>query len=223
MWTQLEDLIASIRSLADNSSLYDNGYHIVAHSQGGLLSRAAIQTMDDHKVRNFVSLAGVQLGEYGVPVIGFPWLQNLTEPLITSALYTDKMQKSVSIAGYWYDPLNHTRYLESNVFLPVINNENGYNPRFKENLNRINSAHFYVSPSDGVIKPWNSALLSQYDSSGRKIVEMKDQEIYKKDTFGLRSLDESGKVFLNCVQKVPHTAWLAEKSAFEKYVLPWLD
>ncbi len=57
--------MALIRSLiAANASSFANGYHFLGHSQGGLMLRSVIQSMDDHNVNTFVSMAGVQLGMY---------------------------------------------------------------------------------------------------------------------------------------------------------------
>lgn len=43
-------------------SVFDDGYMIVAHSQGGAVSCAVIEEMDDHKVKRYVSMAGIQNG-----------------------------------------------------------------------------------------------------------------------------------------------------------------
>eukprot|EP00003_Mantamonas_plastica_P025719 TRINITY_DN5100_c0_g1_i2.p1 TRINITY_DN5100_c0_g1~~TRINITY_DN5100_c0_g1_i2.p1 ORF type:complete len:173 (+),score=63.69 TRINITY_DN5100_c0_g1_i2:52-570(+) len=71
MKQQLKDVQAVIANIMSgkggyNASIFDNGYHVIGHSQGGLLIRAVIQEWDGHKVDTFISLAGVQQGVYGV-------------------------------------------------------------------------------------------------------------------------------------------------------------
>ena len=64
---QIAGVKDAIRALvAANQSLYADGYNLVCKSQGGLVCRAVIETMDDHNVDTFISLAAPQMGCYGL-------------------------------------------------------------------------------------------------------------------------------------------------------------
>ena len=47
---------------------------------------------------------------------------------------------------------------------------------------------------DGMVYPKESSLFGSIDKDGNMLT-MKDQEIYKNDTFGLKSLDDLGKIY----------------------------
>lgn len=53
------------KAVAANETLYRDGYHLIGHSQGGLLTRCLLEVWPRHRVRNYISLSGVQNGEYG--------------------------------------------------------------------------------------------------------------------------------------------------------------
>ena len=56
--TGVKDAIRKL--VAADPALYADGYHLVCKSQGALTCRCVIESMDDHKVDTFVSLAGPQ-------------------------------------------------------------------------------------------------------------------------------------------------------------------
>ena len=84
--------------------------------------------------------------------------------------------------------------------------------------------HFaaFGSPNDGTIVPWNSSLFSFWAKDAKTFVDMKEQDIYINDTFGLRTLDEAGKLSLTAVDGIEHAQWLHNRTNFELHVLPFL-
>lgn len=56
--SQVQGAIQEIRSVVSSDARFANGYHFLAHSQGGSVARGVIEEMSDHKVHSFISMAG---------------------------------------------------------------------------------------------------------------------------------------------------------------------
>lgn len=70
MFEQVVDIQAEIRKLInDHPAEFKNGFHFVGHSQGGLLARTVIEESDDFQIKHFLSLAGVQAGEFVLRIV----------------------------------------------------------------------------------------------------------------------------------------------------------
>jgi palmitoyl-protein thioesterase len=144
-------------------------------------------------------------------------------------------------------------WLDGNSFLPVVNNINKLVPgdekgaldqaRRKTNFSRLRTAHFFASPDDGMVAPWQSSIFGAYRSFDQlediesafeslTVLNMRETEEYLADTFGLRTLDERGVLFLHEVPGVHHLSWFADGSnleasttfqaLFNKYISPSL-
>jgi palmitoyl-protein thioesterase len=124
---------------------------------------------------------------------------------------------------------SHDDFLTANTFLPVINNVNKCESsedklnqeRRKRNFLKLQAAYFFMSPADGAVAPWQSSHFGRYsfvnslDEIESKfdqfsIVPMRETEEYVDDTFGLRTLDERGSLFLVQVPDIPHCGWIAD-------------
>jgi hypothetical protein len=126
--TELDEQVKTVTAYVANltsslPSVFQNGYHIIGHSQGGLLMRCVIENFDAHKVDQFVSLAGVVNGYFGAPA----WLRAIIGDYgpeqLTKILYLSTAQKHFSMADMWKDPTKIDDYLKSVYFLPHFNNE----------------------------------------------------------------------------------------------------
>ena len=86
------------------------------------------------------------------------------------------------------------------------------------------TARLTSRPSDKTIIPWFSALFGQYaNSTVAPPVALQNQTFYRDDSFGLRTLDERGRLTLTEVPGVAHDDWVRDEGVFAKYVLPFLD
>lgn len=124
IWHQIPHITDEVRKLTAGL----DSYHLVCHSQGGIVCRALVETMTDHNVDNFVSLAGVQQGVRALPdswAKFLPgWAQNLTDDEAYEILYSS-LGQSISFGNYWRDPAPDARqkYLEFDALLPVLDND----------------------------------------------------------------------------------------------------
>ncbi|KAF2071940.1 hypothetical protein CYY_006755 [Polysphondylium violaceum] len=220
------DVNQLIQGIIANNDNFSQGFHIVAHSQGALLMRSVIE-MYGLNVDTFVSLAGVHNGIYGLgPLDQYPWLENLTDFELTEIFYTPTMQQGFSVANWWNCAVSRDRYLENNVFLPMINQEieNNTIANYKTNFlaSIKGSLHAFGSPQDGIVTPWNSELFGFFDDQ-LFMKSMNETYSYINDSYGLRTLDSQGKLFLYQIDNVKHAEWLSRQDLFEQYVLPLIS
>ncbi|KAG7395050.1 hypothetical protein PHYBOEH_004286 [Phytophthora boehmeriae] len=65
---QVQLAITQIRGIIEkDAAKYADGYHFLAHSQGGSVARGVIEEMDDHNVNTFISMAGDGNGNFFGP------------------------------------------------------------------------------------------------------------------------------------------------------------
>jgi len=212
--------------IAANKEAFRDGFILVGHSQGGLVSRGMFM-QHRYNITKYISLAGIQGGYYGKCGIWFA--EKLTCGSATTLFYTKIMQKSYSVAGYWRSP-NRDKYLKKNLFLPVLNNEEGvstsaeYKNMQKNNFLAVREFHFFGSPEDDSIRPWYSQLFDTLDTDGKTRVPIQNQYIYTHDTFGLRTAMEQGRVHFHEIPNVKHEEWLGGRNdIFHNYIFPLFD
>lgn len=56
-----------------------------------------------------------------------------------------------------------------------------------------------------------------------EVVEMRESPLYKNDSFGLRTLDESGRVTLMSFSGMNHFDWHLNASFVDDHIVPLLD
>ena len=227
---QVPGIIKAIRDYATSNASYAEGYHLVCKSQGALLCRLVLEEMDDHTVLNFVSLAGPQAGVYGDGFFeGAPqWVQDLAVDEIWRFAYTAAAQNHISDANMWRDQKHLDTYRNVNPVLPLYDGETADAAslvRFKANFVRLRKAVFCVGSGpdfDGGIAPWQTGVWGSYDANGR-MINMTEQVIYVNDTFGLRTLNESGRLLTTIVPDVSHGDWTSDEDVIRRFILPHLD
>ncbi|KAE8952863.1 hypothetical protein PF010_g32757, partial [Phytophthora fragariae] len=208
------------REITANSSEFDNGYIFVAHSQGGPISRAVVEEMDDHKVKRYISMAGLQNGQFIGPDKVEVSIAN-DGPFLASLVPETMFNYSAYGPEDYYGKMQKDyfgSFSTANFFLPVYNNVNRCLPgddqciydqhRRKANFLKLEEAHFFASPADERIMPWQSSIFGRYSEvdtieeietkyMNLTIVNMNDTLEYTSDTFGLKTLDERGGLFIH--------------------------
>jgi len=226
MQTLVDHASAALDSIiAQNPALFQNGFILVGHSQGGLVARAMFM-QHRYNITKFISLASMQGGYYGK--CGFWILDGMTCGMATTFFYTKAVQNSFSVAGYWRAP-NRDKYLKKNLFLPVLNNEEStstsasYKQMQKNNFLAVGEFHFFGSPADDSIAPWFSQLFDTLDTDGETRVPLTSQYIYTHDTFGIRTAMQQGRVHFHEVANVEHMDWLENHNILYTHVFPLFD
>eukprot|EP00163_Fabomonas_tropica_P024398 TRINITY_DN42116_c0_g1_i1.p1 TRINITY_DN42116_c0_g1~~TRINITY_DN42116_c0_g1_i1.p1 ORF type:complete len:354 (-),score=25.61 TRINITY_DN42116_c0_g1_i1:68-1129(-) len=204
--------IPKVMQLMEATTANMTSYHIVCHSQGTFMCRAILEMWDQHRVDTAILLTGPIMGEYGLPDYWvFPkWFDGVTVDEAFRVFYTSVGQEAISVANYWYDAAQRDLYLKVSRILPYINNElpHNLNTTYKQNFLRTNKVVLTGSPGDGVIIPWESAFFGTYDRTNKVIIPMKEQAVYTDDLFGLRTLDQQGRLLQHVVPHINHTMWL---------------
>lgn len=156
------------------------------------------------------------------------WRGKAQRDLATLFAKSPNLQDEVSFTNLQRAP-SRNDFLAGNAFLPKINNLNKVESaeeaadqqRRKNNFLKLKAAHFFASPGDGVVTPWQISVFGRYSEvdsleeietkfENLKILEMRDTTEYKEDTFGLKTLDERGGLHLHVVPNVPHAGWLVD-------------
>ncbi|XP_038163619.1 lysosomal thioesterase PPT2-like [Cyprinodon tularosa] len=219
LWEQIQEFRKAIEDIMKDSP---EGVHLLCFSQGGLICRAVLSTSPNHNVHTFISLSSPLAGQYGDTDYLNRYLPGCMKKTVFLFCYNNLGQK-LSICNYWNDPHHRDIYLKNNTFLPLVNGEKPHKlmKDWRENFLRIKKMVLIGGPDDGVITPWQSSHFGFYDNS-EDVVDMRNQQFYKLDTFGLKTLDARGDVAL-CVQAgVKHTHWHSNFTVFTNCIEEWL-
>ncbi|KAK9667978.1 hypothetical protein RND81_13G025600 [Saponaria officinalis] len=107
------------------------------------------------------------------------------------------VQNLIAPSGYIKLPNNYPNYLKGCSYLPKLNNEieGKRNPIYKERFSRLVNLILIMCANDNVVIPKESSWFGFYpDGAYNKTLPTTETKWYKEDWFGLRTLDEAGKV-----------------------------
>uniref|UniRef100_A0A8K9Y448 palmitoyl-CoA hydrolase n=1 Tax=Oncorhynchus mykiss TaxID=8022 RepID=A0A8K9Y448_ONCMY len=159
--------------------------------QGGLICQGLLSTLPDHNVQSFISLSSPQAGQYGdteILTLFFPhYLKARSQLFFFFFFFAPK-------CFVLPDPHQRERFLKSSNYLAL------------KNFLRINKLVLIGGPDDGVITPWESSQFGFYDFN-ETIVEMRNQEWYVRDSFGLKTLHARGDLAVYVLSGVKHSYW----------------
>ncbi|KAM7261997.1 hypothetical protein ACFE04_021074 [Oxalis oulophora] len=174
------------------------------------------------QIKNFISLGGPQAGVAFVPLCGSSNLCHIVDNLIKADIYSDYIQAHLAPSGYLKIPDDISNYLHSCKYLPRLNNEHPdeRNSTYKERFTSLDNLVLIMFENDTVIVPKESSWFGFYpDGAFSQVVPPQQTKLYLEDWFGLRTLDEAGKVKFISVQG-GHIE--ISKEDTEKYVAPYL-
>eukprot|EP00743_Colponemidia_sp_Colp-15_P006724 GILK01007250.1.p1 GENE.GILK01007250.1~~GILK01007250.1.p1 ORF type:complete len:298 (-),score=53.82 GILK01007250.1:55-948(-) len=219
LWLQAKELKARLEAL-QRLPAYAEGYHLVCHSQGALVCRAAIKLYTDHRVDTFISLAGPNNGVYGPYWLDKYW-PNFTVPKVAYVVYNSLAQHLSSIANIWHDPAKRSLYLHRNSFLPVLNNEiyHAQSDQFKNNFLRLSKFVVLGGEDDEYIAPVSTLFFGYTSENGTdEIIDMSSQEFFKTDSFGLKTMNNTGRLTVTKAVHASHESWVKDKDLFKQHI-----
>nr|XP_057909934.1 lysosomal thioesterase PPT2-A-like [Doryrhamphus excisus] len=219
LWKQVEGFRKVIEPVMRQTR---DGVHLLCFSQGGLICRALLSTTPDHNVHTFIALSSPLAGQYG----DTDYLHQVFPDSVKKSVFVicyNRVGQEVSICNYWNDPHHRSSYLKNNNFLPLLNGDRPHKETqaWRDNFLRIKKLVLIGGPDDGVITPWQSSHFGFYDNK-EHVVEMRNQEFYRNDTFGLKTLNTRGDVSLCLHSGVKHTHWHSNFTVFSSCIQKWL-
>ncbi|XP_075167161.1 palmitoyl-protein thioesterase 2 isoform X1 [Haematobia irritans] len=217
-WNQVSQFRQYLEAV---SKLHPDGIIVLGYSQGGLLARAAIQSMENHNVKVFISLSSPQAGQYGTSFLHliFPDLAAKT----AYELFYSRVGQHTSVGNYWNDPHKQDLYFKYSVFLPYVNNEisSTNSTQFKKALTRLDKLVLIGGPNDGVITPWESSHFGYYNDK-MDVIPLNKRKIYTSDDIGLKMLADHGKLVIVVKPFVHHLTWHRNKQVIREVIMPHL-
>ncbi|XP_030638877.1 lysosomal thioesterase PPT2-like [Chanos chanos] len=219
LWKQVESIKRFVYPIMQKAK---DGVHLICFSQGGLICRGILATLPTHNVHSLICLSSPLAGQYGDTSYLRHFFPRYIKPRVHRICYNPLGQR-ISVCNYWKDPHQENRYLKGNNYLPLLNGERAHSNilSWKRNFLRIKKLVLIGGPDDGVITPWQSSLFGFYDSN-ENVVDMKHQNWYLKDTFGLKTLDANGGLHQCVFSGVRHTSWHSNFTVFRDCIEPWL-
>lgn len=223
----MHDQVAWLKKELENDKHLRDGCIIICHSQGGLIARYFIEKYNNPRVYVYIAWGTPQSGLFGAPGNidqRFAWLK-LMQSYTYKFAYSYLMQKFVSFAGYWKDPLHYETYLQKCRFLPYINNEINHadTALFKQNICSLATMVLVQSTLEDIVDPAESSHFGFYSTGTIDTIQsLSDSEWYQSDALGIKTLAESGRLHLKFAHCI-HSDFQEDEYNFVENTLPYLS
>jgi len=176
----------------------------VGFSQGNMLCRGYIQKYNNPPVRNFLSVHGTVSGVAGFPncdpdgPMG-PICKQIAK-LCGDIAYTKATQNLLFQIDYFRDPyrVNTTAFKTYSQLAQWNNEGNSYNQTYKDNFIQVERFIMIKALHDSMVFPNEGEHWGHYaDDSLTQVLYMNQTDWYKLDLFGLKTVDQAGKIKFN--------------------------
>ncbi|KAL1528540.1 hypothetical protein AB1Y20_009883 [Prymnesium parvum] len=184
------------------------GFNCVGFSQGNLICRGYIQKYhgigDYPLVQNWLSVHGTVSGVAGFPhcdpdgLLG-PVCKQISH-LCGDLAYTKLTQQLLFQIDFYRDPMRvHTDSYKQNSQIGEWNNEGvSVNATYKENFIKLKRLIMIKAEKDTMVFPNEGEWWGHFaDGDLTTVLPMKETKWYKDDVFGLKTVDQAGKIFFN--------------------------
>ncbi|CAL6009379.1 Palmitoyl-protein_thioesterase [Hexamita inflata] len=224
------DVYSAVKEVTNcivNDPNLKDGFIILGYSQGGYLLRSYLENRTDSqpKVLRFITLTSPLAGYFcGVKsaCAMIPGLPDFVNDLIADFEYTDFVQNLITGAGYWRNPYQLPAYLNYQTHLSLLDNQAVFNQQYKKNFLEPDKFILFASENDGVISPWQSAWFGFFENENDAVVQkMEERDIYQEDLFGLKTLNEQGRI-VRIRSGLDHFSYLKDEAFIKEQVAPWV-
>lgn len=203
-----------------NNIKFNGEFSILSISQGGLIARYIIEKCEmNGTVKKLVSFGGPMMGTSKAPFCMEGVVCFIINSLIDYYVYGEKVQNNIGPAGYYRTPAHLDDYLKSESFLVQLNNEGkNYDKNATKKFSQLESLMLIGFKKDKMISPKETAEFWEYDENFN-LIPMNETNAYKKDLFGLQSLDKKKAIHVHYLDG-EHTEFEFEDVV--KYAIPYL-
>ena len=189
-----EDQAKKACEIISSDPNYENDFAIVSISQGGVLARYVIEKCKMKGiVKKFIAIGGPLAGTHQLPHCFRGVVCHILNSFADWFCYKGYVQKTFGPSGYFRTSNHLERFQKSKSVLLNVNNQKEYDSEAKRRFLLLEKLVLIGFKRDTMISPRESAFFYEYDED-HNLVNMKDTEIYKKDLFGLKTLDESNRI-----------------------------
>ncbi len=215
------------RHAVQNDPCLQEGFHCIAHSQGGLVARYYLQKYNNPPIRSYISWGSPHQGVFGIPaclISRLQWLDKI-DKILPHILYSKLFQKFVSFAGYWRDILNYEKYLDKATLLPYLNNEIDHADAqlFKQNICSLEHMILVMTLHEDIVEPIISCHFGFYKKGSKTEIEtLFDTVLYKEDRLGLKTLHETGRLHFK-IAHCKHARFPKDEQNFVENTLPYIQ
>eukprot|EP01060_Flectonema_neradi_P020053 TRINITY_DN2757_c0_g1_i1.p1 TRINITY_DN2757_c0_g1~~TRINITY_DN2757_c0_g1_i1.p1 ORF type:complete len:311 (+),score=91.19 TRINITY_DN2757_c0_g1_i1:62-994(+) len=180
------------------------GFNAVGFSQGNSIIRGYIHKYNDPPVKTFLSVHGTVMGVAGFPNCNpdgllAPVCRRLDNDLGDEA-YTNCTQRTLFQANYYRDPMrvNTPEYKEFSALAQWNGEGNHFQPEWKDNFVKVERFAMIKALKDTMVYPNDGEWWGQFRPGSYTFKEqMNETDYYKRDLFGLKTVDEAGKIVYN--------------------------
>lgn len=203
-----------------NNDNFKGDFSILSISQGGLIARYIVQKCKmNGTVKKIVSFGGPMMGTSKVPFCLEGIICYIINSLVDFFVYSKKVQNIIGPAGYYRTAAHIDDYKNSGNFLVQLNNEGKViDENSKINFSRLDSLMLIGFKNDKMISPKETAEFWEYDKNFN-LLPMNKTEAYKKDLFGLQTLDKKNAIHVHYLNG-EHTEF--DFDDVLRYAIPYL-
>ncbi|RLV87698.1 Palmitoyl-protein thioesterase [Meyerozyma sp. JA9] len=190
-WDELASVCEQIGAIPE----LEHGFDMLGFSQGGLFSRALVQTCPNATVRNLITFGSPHMGVSELPKCANErdWLCKRRNELLKRQVWHDSVQRTVIPAQYFRDTYDYEKYVCRSRFLAPINNEgSSKHPEYKKRLGELEKFVMVEFGQDTTVNPKESAVFGEIDPVSGNVIPMEQTNLYKEDNLGLERMHHEG-------------------------------
>ena len=208
--------------------------HALGFSQGGQFARALVETCDEVKFTTLVTFGAQHLGVDALPGCGGDWATisracRAMNAMASALSASDFARRRIVQAQYFRDTstnAKYQRYLETNAFLPWVNNEGTANERdgasWREALTSLERFVMFMFEFDDMVFPKESSWFGSrvVGGSNRSEIIPYDRNDVVYQSLGLAELDADGRLETRLVPNARHMQFSLDwfvREVVEKY------